>query len=109
MLYPHPAGNDCQRPPEPDFVNGGKGDLFVRGLTDGHDTARGGSLVAAQLEVHAELWMSIREGRSPDARANAAEVINRLGGGQPLDLIAQDQDVDACENRTVGHDGAPPD
>jgi hypothetical protein len=107
MLYPQPAGNDRQRPPQEYFVNGGEGDLFACGLTHDHDPARSGPFVAAQLEVGAELRMSVGERRSPDAGANAAQMINHLGAGQPLDLIAQDQDVDAGENRAVSHGGVP--
>src|SRR5207253_460948 len=77
--------------------------------THRHDPARGDPLAAAQLEVNAELWMRAGERGGPDARANAAEFMDHVGTGQPLDLIAKDQDVDAGDNRALSHGGAPPD
>src|SRR5262249_51684841 len=107
MLYPNPAGNDGQRPPEWDFVKGDERDLLIRGLTHGHDTAGGYPLRTAQLKVDAEPGMSVGEGRNPDAGSNAAQVIHHFGTGQTLDLIAQDQEVDAGEHRAVSHGRAP--
>jgi hypothetical protein len=109
MLYTEPVGNDRHRPPEFDGVNGGEGDLFVGSVAHGHDTASGCPFVAAQLKIDAELRMSVGEGGSPDAGAYAVQLIDHFGAGQPLDFIAQDQDVDAGENRAVGHGGAPRD
>jgi hypothetical protein len=47
--------------------------------------------------------------RSTDLRADAVQVQELFFAGEFLDLIAQDQNVKARENRAVCHGGAPPD
>jgi hypothetical protein len=66
-------------------------------------------VVAGHLEVDPELRVSIGERAGLDLGTNTAQVEHGLLAGALFDVIAQDHDVDACEHRTVGHDGAPPD
>jgi hypothetical protein len=59
--------------------------------------------MAGDLEEYAQLGMNIGKGRSTHLRANPAEVEDIFAAGIFLDLIAQDQDVDAGEDWAVRH------
>jgi hypothetical protein len=65
--------------------------------------------VAGHLEVERELRVGIGERAGLDLGADSAQVERGLLAGALFNLIAQDQDMDAGEDRPVRHGGAPPD
>jgi hypothetical protein len=83
-------------------------DFCIRGLLHQREVAGSHSFVAGYLEKDTELRVEVRERSGPDLGANAFQIEELFFAGEFLDLIAQDQDMDAGENRTVRHGGAPP-
>src|SRR5262245_56536575 len=53
--------------------------------------------------------MGIGEHPCTDVGADAVQVVDGLLAGEFVDVIAQDQDVDAGVHGAVSHGGAPPD
>jgi hypothetical protein len=79
----------------------------IGGLLHQGEVAGSLSFVPSYLEKNAELVMDIRERPGQDLGADAVQVEEVFVAGKFLDLIAQDQDVDAGENGAVSHGGAP--
>jgi hypothetical protein len=106
--YPQPDRSDFQGSGKLKLIHRTIKDLFFSRFLDDHDVSRGYALVAGYLNVDAELGMYIGKRWSTDLRANAAQVKEIFFPRQFLDLVAQDQNVDASENRTIRHGRAPP-
>jgi hypothetical protein len=63
--------------------------------------------VAGYLEKDTESRVEVRERLGAKLGANAVQVEEFFFAGEFLDLIAQDQYVDAGEHRAVGDGGTP--
>jgi hypothetical protein len=106
--YPQPDWDDLQRTGELKVLYGHMEDVLIGSLVHDQEVPGGRPLVAGNLEVDAEQGMYIGERRSLDLRANAAQGNEIFCVRQLLDLIADDQNMDARENRTIRHGRAPP-